>query len=461
MGFPHFHSDTPARSVDAFLVGWMAFACGGNVTIVSCVDDSEPFGELYAGVSLTDKIGIGVLTRLAHRDLVLEVINETGKREIRKRALPAQVVVYFVLALALFYGDSYEEVIRKMTAGLTSIKSWKTGWKVPTTSALAQARQRLGAEPLQELFRRVAVPCAARSVSGAFKCGRRLMSIDGFEVDAADTPQNAEYFGYSGVKKNEKSSYPKVPAMGLAECGTHALVAVELGTQSDNERELARRLVAFSGGIEPGMLVMADRGLYSYDLLTGILERGADVCFRVPTRLILPVLEWLPDGSYLSYIPQPAEKRRVFARLKNQDIAITDLPGVRVRVVDYEIPNRSGKNELFTVITNICDHETVTSVDLAEAYNERWEIEIAFDEIKTHQRGPGIILRSRSPEMVKQELYGLLITHYGVRQLMTEAADQADLDPDRLSFTRSLNIIRRQITSQAGFSPSTPPRENH
>jgi hypothetical protein len=422
--------------------------------------DFERGAESYSGVSLTDMIGLGVLTRLAPRELVAEVIAETGKREIRKRVLPARVVVYFVLALALFYRDSYEEVMRKLVQGLTSIGIWRTDWKVPTTSALSQARQRLGVEPLQELFHRVAVPCAMRSTPGAWKCGRRLMSIDGFEVDAADTPDNAKYFGYSGVKKNEKSAYPKVPIVALAECGTHALVAAEPGTQDDDEHELARRLVEFSGALGPGMLVMVDRGLYSYDLLTKVLATGADICFRVSATLDLPMLKWLPDGSYISYIPEPAAKRQERARLTSGKIAITDLPGVRVRVVDYEIPNRAGKNELFTVITNILDHDEMTSVDLAEAYRERWEIELTFDEVETHQRGPAVILRSKSPEMVKQELYGLLITHYGVRQLMTEAADQADLDPDRLSFTRSLNVIRRQVTSQAAFSPSASPEKD-
>ena len=350
--------------------------------------------------------------------------------------------------------------MRKLVQGLTSIGIWKTEWKVPTTSALSQARQRLGVEPLREVYHRVAVPCAMKSTPGAWKCGRRLMSIDGFEIDVADTPDNAEYFGYSGVKAKDKSAYPKIPNVALAECGTHALVAVEPGTQDDDERELARRLVEFSGALGPGMLVMVDRGLYSYDLLTKALATGADICFRVSATLDLPVLRWLPDGSYLSYICEPAAQRRARARPASGETTITDLPGVHVRVVDYEVPNRNGKNELFTLITNILDHKEMTSVDLAEAYHERWEIELTFDEVETHQRGPAVILRSKSPEMVLQELYGLLITHYGVRQLMTEAADQADLDPDRLSFTRSLNVIRRQITSQAAFSPSAPPEKN-
>jgi hypothetical protein len=416
---------------------------------------------VVSGMRLTDRIGIGVLTRLVPRELVAEVLAETGKREQRVRLLPARVVVYFVLALALFYGDSYEEVMRKLVQGLRFIGIWKDDWKVPSTSALTQARQRLGVEPMQELFERIAVPCALKSTAGAWKRGRRLMSIDGLELDAADTPENASHFGYSGVKKKDKSAFTKVPVMALAECGTHAVVAAEPGTHDDDEHALAKRLVAQPGVLKPEMLLMADRGLYSYDLLAAVLETGADVCFRVQATIDLPVLTWLPDRSYLSYIAEPTAKRRAWAKLKKGTIAITDLPGIHVRVLDYEVPGRGEKNELFTLVTNILDPQEMFAVDLAEAYHERWEIEITFDEIEIHQRGPAVILRSKSPTMILQELYGLLITHYGIRQLMAEAADQADLDPDRLSFTRSVNVIRRQVTSQAGFSPSAPQAGDH
>lgn len=408
--------------------------------------------------SLTDRIGIGVLTRLVPRELVAEVIARTGKVEKRRRLLPARVVVYFVLALALFSRDSYEEVMRKLVHGLDWIGIWKLDWEIPTTSAMAQARKRLGADPMRELFGMVAIPCAAPSTTGAWKRGRRLMAIDGMELDVPDTPENAEYFGYSGVKKSGKSAFPKLPVVALAECGTHALVAAEPGTGSDHETALARQLVSSSGALEEGMLVMVDRGLYSHDLLAQVLTTGADACFRVSASIDLPVLEWLPDGSYLSYVAESAAKHRAWARLKSGKLKLTDLPGIPVRVIEYEINDRGDRNELFTLVTNILDHEDMTSIDLAESYNERWEIELTFDEIKTHQRGPATILRSKSPEMIHQELYGLLITHYGLRQLMAEAADQAALDPDRLSFTRSLNIIRRQVTDQAGFSPSAPRR---
>ena len=413
--------------------------------------DEEP-----AAASLTDRIALGVLTGLVTRELVEDVLAVTGRTEQRRRLLPARVTVYFVLALALFSGDSYEEVMRKLVQGLSWLAIWRKDWHVPTASALAQARERLGSEPLRELFERVAVPCAELSTAGAWARGRRLMALDGVELDAADTPANAQYFGRKS-NKTGPGAFPKVLVMALAECGTHAVTAAVAGAAGDGEDPLALALAAAPGNLDPGMLVLADRGLWSYPLASAVTAAGADFCFRVTARLDLPVLQWLPDGSYLSYVAEPKNKNRTANRKRLADgtVQVTDLPGMAVRVVDYDVPGR-GSGELTTVVTNILDFQDMTAADLAAAYNERWEIELAFDELKTHQHGPAAVLRSRSPDLVLQELYGLLVTHYAIRKLMTEAADQAELDPDRLSFTRALNVVRRQVTAQAGFSPLPP-----
>jgi hypothetical protein len=415
-----------------------------------------------AGASLPDRIALGVLTRVVTRELVDDVLASTGRQERRKRLLPARVVVYFVLALALFYGDSYEEVMRKLAQGLSWLAIWRREWHVPTPSALAQARERLGSEPLRELFERAAVPCAQRSTAGAWLAGRRLMSIDGVELECADTPANAGRFGYTSTKGGH-GPYPLVLVVALAECGTHAVTAIETAGADCAEQPLAVALAERPGNLAPGMLVMADRGIYSYDLVTAITAAGADFCLRVTARLQLPVLQWLPDGSYLSYIADPRLKGQARTQaLRHPDrppAPLTSLPGLHVRVIDYDVPGR-GKGEIFTIVTSILDPEELPAPDIAAAYNQRWEIEIAFAEIETRQRGPAVVLRSRSPDLVLQELYGLLLTHYAIRKLMTEAADQAELDPDRLSFTRTLNIARRQVTDQAAFSPLPPgPRD--
>lgn len=202
------------------------------------------------------------------------------------------------------------------------------------------------------------------------------------------------------------------------------------------------------------MIVMADAGLYSYPNLRLIIDSGADAIFRVGANVGLPVLGWLPDGSYRSFIADPDEKRKNSHKLYGGRLDITDLPGVYVRAVDYEVTDRGDGGELITLITTITDHEDAAATEIAAAYHERWEAELVIGELKTHMRGPGTILRSRKPGLVEQEIWGLLLTHYGIGHLMREAADQAEIDPDRMSFIRALRIVRRQVSDQVAFSPS-------
>jgi hypothetical protein len=413
-----------------------------------------PDAEKSSSGRLTDVIGVGVLTRLVHRDLVDQVLVETGRVEKRSRLLPARVVVYYVMALCLFFGDGYEEVMRLLVDGLQYLRCWRTDWTVPTTGAISQARQRLGAEPLRVLFRRVARPCGRPGTRGAWLRSWRLMAIDGFVLDVADTPVNRETFGASGGVKNP-APFPQVHLVGFGECGTHAIVAAELGPWRINDRALAEALV---GEFEPGMLIIADRGFYSFRLWESAVASGADLLWRMPAGPNLPVVRSLPDGSYESFLLDPKVRNRRGNQKYRRSATVEAASGPAVRVVEYEVTNRDGKDEIFCLITTITDPDQASAVELAEAYNQRWEFESSLDEIKTHQRGGGGVLRSRSPEMVKQEIWALLLTHYAVRHLMQEAADEAGIDSDRLSFVRSLRVIRRQVTNQAGFSPSTPPR---
>jgi hypothetical protein len=360
-----------------------------------------------ASSSLVDAIGIGTLTRLVPRELVDEVILSQGRKEQRKNKLPARVVVYSVMALALFYGDGYEEVMRKLAEGLKYMGTWQAEWEVPTASGLCHARQRLGPEVMRELYERVSVPCAMRSTKGAWLAGRRLMAIDGFGMEAPDSEANAAYFGYAG--KKGRSAFPFVRMTALAECGTHAIVAAEIARDGEGEETLARRILS-GGAVDAEMLVMADSGLYSYTNFKMVIDAGADALFRVGANVGLPVLEWLPDGSYLSYIADSAEKAKNSYRLRHGLAKITDLPGIYVRAVDYEITDRGDGEEIITLVTNITDPGEVPAVELAAAYHERWEVELVFDELKVHQRGQGMILRSRKPELVEQEIWGLLLT---------------------------------------------------
>ena len=409
----------------------------------------DDFGAAAPGFRLTDRIGIGVLTRLIDRDLVDEVLAETGRAELRSRLLPARVVVYYVLALCLFFGDAYEEVMRLLVTGLHFTGTWRKEWHVPTTGAITQARQRLGAAPLQLLFERVAVPCAQRGTKGAWLGSRRLMAIDGFVLDIPDTTENDEAFGRSGGEKNP-APFPQVRVVGLGECGTHAIVAARLAAWRTSERALAGELVADFG---PGMLIIADRGFYSWNLWQAAAESGADLLWRMQDGPNLPVVRTFPDGSYESFLLDPKVRNRRKNQRHRGSAHIEEPSGIPVRVIEYEVTNREGKDEIFCLITTIMDPEDATAAELAAAYQERWEFESSLDEIKTHQRGRGGVLRSKSPEMIRQEIWALLLTHYAVRHLMCEAADQAGKDPDRLSFIRSLRVIRRQLTGQAALSP--------
>jgi hypothetical protein len=406
---------------------------------------------MAGSLRLTDRIGVGVLARLVPRDLVDEVLAETGRREKRSRLLPAHVVVYFVMAMALFR-DGYEEVMRRLTGGLQFMRAWQDEWAVPTTGAISQARGRLGEAPLKMLFEQVARPLARAGTPGAWLGERRLMAIDGVKLDVPDTPANIAWLGRPGGLT--RRPFPQIQVIGLGECGTHAVVAAEIGTVSVGEREIAEKL---GPSLEPGMLVIADRGFYSFQLWAEFMATGADLLLRVASGIKLPVLETLPDGSYLSVVNSKSTRSSGFQiplTTVGDPRRATHLP---VRVIEYTVTDSAGSREpgVFRLITTILDPDDLAATELAAAYHERWEYEISLKEIETQMLEPGNGLRSKSPEMVRQEMWGLLLAHYAVRALMAEAAESAGLDPDRLSFIRSINVIRRQVTDQAAFSPQT------
>lgn len=409
--------------------------------------DFQPI--LSDGDRLTDAIGIGVLTRLIDRDLVDEAVRDADRREKRSRLLPARVVVYYTLALCLFFGDSYEEVIRKLAHGLRSLGSWRKEWAVPTTGAISKARMRLGAEPLRLLFERVAHPMAAPGASGAWLHGRRIMAVDGVILNLADTEDNENGFGRQGG--TNPSPCPQARVAALVECGTHAIVAAEVGPWKTAERVQVQGLLwAFASD----MLVVADAGVYSYDLWKLACATPAELVWRVSVSVDLPVMRTLPDGSYLSLVGDPKKKRRNRENARAGRDARVDVDVLDVRVVEYEIPNRSGKTEFVRLISTVLDPVEASAAELAAVYHERWEEESVFGEVETDMRGGAdVVLRSKHAETVRQEIWALLLAHYAVRHLMCEAAEQADVDVDRLSFVRSFRAVRRQVSDQAAFSP--------
>jgi hypothetical protein len=389
---------------------------------------------------LSDFVSVGLLVRVFPPALVDEVIAAAGRKELRVRSLPARVVAYFVIGLALFAAESYGEVFSQLTSGLSWVSRWRESFRAPSTSALAQARVRLGVEPLKGLFAVAAQPLASLSTPGVWLAGRRLVAIDGTCFDVADTDANAARFGRPGTAKGERAAFPQVRVVGLVECGTHAIFDAEVGPYTTSEAELARRLVA---RLEPGMLCLADRGFYGFQLWQAAAGTGAGLLWRMRSQQRLDAFEVLADGSYLSKVYEIANFKRVG-------------DGLVVRVVNYRIEDGRDNDTVYTLITNLLDPAEVSAVDMALVYSERWEIENSLDELKTHQRGARTVLRSKSPDLVEQELWGHLCCHYAIRTLMWEAADHAVIDPDRASFITALRIVRRSTSQAHDFSPSAP-----
>lgn len=417
-------------------------------------------GVVGGGGRLTDWISLGVLASWVPRDAVDDAIEETGKGARRAGGkLPPHVMVYFVMALALFADDDYEEVAARLTETLQGWGCWDDSWEVPTSGGITQARQRLGHEPLKELFAQVAVPVAEEDTAGAFLGPWRLMAIDGFEWDAPATETNIAAFGFSGTGTGDedKAAFPKVRVVTVSECASHSVVAAGIGGvagKGAGEQALARKLYR---RLEEDWLLIADRNFYNWDDWRAAAGTGAALLWRVKSDLRLPVLELLPDGSYRSVLVNPkiggkARQQLIEAARAGQEL---DEDRARhVRVVEYEVPDRAGdgKGELIALITTITGMTDAPAGALAEAYYQRWEHETGNRQLKTYLRGPGKVLRSGSPDMVRQEIYGYLLTHYAISALICKAATEAQIDPDRVKFKRTVRILRRRVTDPV-FSP--------
>jgi hypothetical protein len=394
---------------------------------------------------LSDRIAIGVLTSIYPPELVDRVVAESGRTQQRQRLLPAGVVVWLVLAMALFSGQAYEEVARLLAGGLGWARRWQQWWRVPSTPAIAKARARLGAEPLRRLFVEVARPLATPDTKGAWYRDWRLLAIDGTCLDVADTPTNDQAFGRPTTHRGEQAAFPQVRLVAVAECGTHAIIDAAMGPLAKGETTLAAGLLGPGGALGEGVLLLADRQFVDANLWRQAATTGAHLVWRTKTNAVLPVLATFDDGSYLSQITAATDRRHGIAP-------------TLVRVVEYTLgkdPGRPAAPAPYRLLTTILDPTLAPAAELAALYHQRWEFETTLDELKTHQRGPKVVLRSRSPEMVAQEVWGMLLVHHAIRTLMHQAALDHHLDPDRLSFVRSLRIVRRQVTTtgQAALPP--------
>ena len=386
---------------------------------------------------LSDVVSVGLVAKVFPPEVVDSAVAECGRVEQRRRALPARSVAYFAMGMALHADGSYEDVLALMTDGLAWAQRSEAPARLATKAAISHARDRLGSAPLALLFERVARPLAGPDTPGCWLAGRRLVAIDGTCLDVADTPANDAFFGRPGVMKGERAAFPQARLVGLAECGTHALFDAVVGPYTTSEPTLSRELIARLGA---GMVCIADRGFYSFEAWQQAASTGADLLWRVKDNLGLDPVEVLADGSYLAEIFHSTQDRR------------RQRP-ITVRVIEYTIDDGRAEAGPYRLITTILDPAEASAVELATAYAQRWEIESVLDELKTHQRGPRAVLRSKKPDLVLQEIWGHLCCHYAIRTLMFDAATEAGRDPDQLSFTTALRISRRSIAQQGAFPP--------
>jgi hypothetical protein len=394
--------------------------------------------SLPAGSRITDYISLGVIAKTFPLASIRTALAETQKASVRQRDLPAHVVVYYVIALALYMRSSYREVLRCLLEGIQWLRDPSANLKVAGKSGISQARTRLGWEPLRQLHDELVQPIAVQTTQGAWYRQWRLVSLDGSTLDIADEQANEDAFGRPGASRGN-SAYPQIRFVALVENGTHVLFGSKLDAYGTGEITLAKEVLP---RLRKGMLCLADRNFFGFELWKQARATGADLLWRVKKNLRLECDKRLPDGSYLSRI---YSSERDWRHKTN---------GIVVRVIDYQLEGVADAEPIYRLVTTILDHEKAPAKELAALYHERWEIETALDELKTHLRGSKIVLRSKTPDLVRQEFYGFMMAHFAIRGLMHEAAIKADVDPDHLSFLHAVRVVRRKLAVCSAIPPS-------
>ena len=378
-----------------------------------------------------DMDGLGVLDTEFPLGEVQQILRETERESKRKRKLPASLMVYYAIALGLMCSVGARQVLRHLLDHVREDDP-VTG-PLATEAAITKARQRLGVNPLKELFARFVRPMAQKWLNAAWYRSWRVVSMDGTTLRVLDTDANERRFGRPSTKRGTVA-YPQVRLAGLLENGTRILFAVAMGAYGRAENTLAREVIP---RLTKGMLCLADRGFFGHELWNQAVATGADLLWRVKSSLNLGELEKLSDGSYLGHL-----------RVRGHG------PRKPVRVIKFTLTFKNGKREDYRLITTIMDHRRAPAMELAQLYARRWTIETMFDELKVRIGGPKLLLRSATPDLVEQDIYGLLLAHFGVRHEMLSAAREQGLDPEELSFVNALHVIIRRLPEMVSFSPS-------
>lgn len=389
---------------------------------------------LPGGTRLSDYLSVGVIAQVFPLSAVRAALDETGRRSQRQRSLPAEVMIYYVITMALFRSVAAREVLRCLVDGLR--------WMAPSMpvrvsgkSSISRARSRLGTAPFAALCRARVAVVAEPETRGAWYRGRRLIAFDGSTLDVPDEAENRDTFGLPGTGRGE-AAFPQIRLTAMVEVGTRAAFAWHRGSLRESEVDQAEALLSH---LQAGMLVLADRNYFGFPLWLRAVQTGADLLWRVKARGRLPVLERLPDGSFRSVVRGSGQDRR---RSRGE---------CPIRVVEYRIAGEG--DEVYRLATTLLDPEQAPATELAALYHERWESENTYDEVKTHLLGPGAVLRSKTPDLVRQEVDGLMLAYYAVRRLIHAAARHADEDPDRLSFVHAVQVVRRRVQNPGAFPP--------
>lgn len=394
---------------------------------------------LGSGARLADFLSASLMARVVPPEAVHEVLDAHGRNSRRIRAFPAVAGVYYVMALSLYPEASYEAVFSAISQGL----AWEAGAPQPAAVskvAISLLRTRIGAQPLADLVARCCTPLAEESVHPAgFYRGLRLVAFDGSTFELADDPVIEQEFGRPGGRQGE-AGYPQARCVLLAECATHAILGANLGPYGSGEWALAQPLL---DRLAPGMLCLADRGFNGFEHWEQASATGAHLLWRCGSTRKLPVEQTLPDGSYLSTI-RPSGVKAAEAKSR----AIT------VRVIDYTLPNMPEGQPHYRLMTTLLDDKVAPIMELAELYHRRWAMESVYDELKTHLVQSRRVLRSRTPELVRQEFFGWVLMHYTVRWLLHQGAAKHRIPHEDLSFIGHVQLIRQQQPPSGAFPPT-------
>lgn len=390
---------------------------------------SRTKAKLKGDLRVSDYISLEVMTNIIPLSAVGEALSGDKKETRRCRKLPLEFMTYYVVCLTLYSQVALREVQRCLIEGLNWLNAGMALQFLAGKSALSQARTRLGIGPMKKLFEKVCLPMAVKETRGAWYKEWRLVAIDGSTLDLPDEKENDAYFGRPSSDRGE-SAFPKLRFAALLEIGTRAVFAVAMDKYKTSEITLAEKLLP---DLKPGMLCLFDRGFLGFDFYSKTLKTGADCLFRVKKNYTLPCLKRLPDGSFLSKLYSSVYERKL------------NRGGITVRVIEYRLKGIEGAEAKYILVTSILDWQKAPAVELAALYHERWEIEMAYDEMKTHLKAAGGALRSKTPDLVKQEFYGFMLAHYVIRSVMHQTALKFARDADTLSFIHAVRIIKRKI----------------